>query len=44
MLRNNLSAVYGKEIIDAWPEASLRAEQLPVDRLAEMYRRLEAVK
>jgi 16S rRNA (adenine1518-N6/adenine1519-N6)-dimethyltransferase len=41
-LRNNLSGVYGKEIVDPWPEASLRAEQLPLDRLAEMYRRLEA--
>jgi 16S rRNA (adenine1518-N6/adenine1519-N6)-dimethyltransferase len=42
MLRNNLSGAYGKEIVDAWPEASLRAEQLPLDRLAEMYRRLKA--
>ena len=41
-LRNNLAGVYGKEIVDTWPEASLRAEQLPLDRLAEMYRRLEA--
>jgi len=41
-LRNNLAAVYGKEIIEAWPEAGLRAEQIPVERFAEMYARLQA--
>jgi len=39
-LRNNLSEVYGKEKIDQWPEAGLRAEQLPLEQFAEMYRRL----
>ena len=39
-LRNNLGEVYGKELVDAWPEASLRAEQLSVEQFAEMYRRL----
>jgi 16S rRNA (adenine1518-N6/adenine1519-N6)-dimethyltransferase len=40
-LRNNLAGVYGKEIVDLWPEASMRAEQLPLERLAEMFRRLD---
>jgi 16S rRNA (adenine1518-N6/adenine1519-N6)-dimethyltransferase len=39
-LRNNLAGIYGKEIVDTWPEASMRAEQLPIERLAEMFRRL----
>ena len=39
-LRNNLAGVYGKEIVDVWPEASMRAEQLSIDHLAEMFRRL----
>jgi 16S rRNA (adenine1518-N6/adenine1519-N6)-dimethyltransferase len=38
-LRNNLAAIYGKVLIDSWPEASLRAEQIPLERFAEMYRR-----
>ena len=41
-LRNNLAEVYGKELVDAWPEAGLRAEQLSVEQFAEMYRRLDA--
>jgi 16S rRNA (adenine1518-N6/adenine1519-N6)-dimethyltransferase len=39
-VRNNLIDVYGKEIVDGWPEASRRAEQLTLARFAEMYRRL----
>lgn len=39
-IRNNLAEVYGKERIDAWTEAHLRAEQLSLDQFAEMYRRL----
>ncbi len=39
-LRNNLSPVYGKGVIDAWPEAALRAEQIPLDGFVEMWRRL----
>ncbi len=42
MLRNNLSGIYGKEIIDAWPEASLRAEKIPLEQFAEMFRRLKS--
>ena len=29
-IRNNLAAIYGKEAIERWPEAALRAEQIPV--------------
>lgn len=39
-LRNNLAEAYGKERIDAWPEAGLRAEQIEVERFKEMYGRL----
>jgi 16S rRNA (adenine1518-N6/adenine1519-N6)-dimethyltransferase len=38
-LRNNLAGVYG-EVVDAWPEAGLRAEQLEFDSLVELYTRL----
>lgn len=40
-LRNNLSPVYGKELVDTWPEAGLRAEQIPLEGFIEMWRRLE---
>ncbi len=39
-LRNNLSPFYGKERIEAWPEAGLRAEQIPVEGFLEMWQRL----
>ena len=39
-LRNNLSAEYGRELVDAWPEAVLRAEQIGIEQFAAMYRRL----
>ncbi len=38
-LRNNLAGIYGKETIDAWPEAGLRAEQIALEQFAEMFRR-----
>lgn len=38
-LRNNLAGVLGKEVLENWPEASLRAEQIPLAQFAEMYRR-----
>jgi len=41
-IRNNLAEIYGKETIDGWPEAGLRAEQIGLDRFVEMYRRLAA--
>jgi 16S rRNA (adenine1518-N6/adenine1519-N6)-dimethyltransferase len=41
-LRNNLAESVGREIVDAWPEAALRAEQIPVEGFVAMYRRLQA--
>jgi 16S rRNA (adenine1518-N6/adenine1519-N6)-dimethyltransferase len=38
-LRNNLSGAYGN-VVDAWPEARLRAEQVPFEGFVEMYRRV----
>jgi 16S rRNA (adenine1518-N6/adenine1519-N6)-dimethyltransferase len=38
-LRNNLSPWYGAAV-DDWPEAPLRAEQVPVDALLEIWRRV----
>lgn len=40
-LRNNLVAAYPKEIVDALPEARLRAEQLSVAELARLSRLFE---
>lgn len=37
-LRNNLAPVYGKERLDAMPETKLRAEQLSLDALIDLYR------
>ena len=39
-LRNNLSDVYGDQV-DVWPEAGMRAEQLPLDKFAELFRRIK---
>lgn len=39
-LRNNLGDVYGRDRIDAEPEARLRAEQVSVPQLADLWRRL----
>jgi 16S rRNA (adenine1518-N6/adenine1519-N6)-dimethyltransferase len=41
-IRNNLAAFYGKEVIDAWPEAGLRAEQLSIEDFVRMYARIAA--
>ncbi len=41
-LRNNLAPFYGHEVVDLLPEASLRAEQLSVSALRELYARLIA--
>jgi len=38
-LRNNLHARYGA-VIDTWPEAGLRAEQIDIATFAAMYRRI----
>ncbi len=39
-LRNNLGALYGRERLDAVPEANVRAEQLSLDQFLDLYRRL----
>ncbi len=39
-LRNNLANIFGKEIIEALPEAGMRAEQLTIDQFRDLYRRL----
>ena len=39
-LRNNLVETYGKDVVDTWPEASLRAEQLSLGQFVEMFNRL----
>lgn len=39
-IRNNLAEAYGKELVDAWPEAGLRAEQISLDGLKAMYQRV----
>ncbi len=43
-LRNNLAGIYGKEPIESWPEASLRAGQIPVEGFVAMWRRLQRPK
>jgi 16S rRNA (adenine1518-N6/adenine1519-N6)-dimethyltransferase len=40
-IRNNLAGIYGKETVERWPEAGLRAEQIPLEGLLEMYRRVQ---
>lgn len=40
-LRNNLAEVYGKEAVDALPEAGKRAEQLSLEELAALFRKLK---
>jgi 16S rRNA (adenine1518-N6/adenine1519-N6)-dimethyltransferase len=37
-IRNNLAEFYGRQV-DTWPEASLRAEQIPMEGLLEMWGR-----
>jgi 16S rRNA (adenine1518-N6/adenine1519-N6)-dimethyltransferase len=41
-LRNNLAETYGKELVDAWPEAGLRAEQIAIEDLVGLYARVAA--
>jgi 16S rRNA (adenine1518-N6/adenine1519-N6)-dimethyltransferase len=40
-LRNNLAPMYSKDLVDAMPEGRLRAEQLSVTQLVDLYRRFE---
>lgn len=39
-LRNNLSGLFSREMLDSQPEASLRAEQLSIAQFADLYKRL----
>jgi len=39
-IRNNLAEVYGRDAVAQWPEAGLRAEQIPVEGLMAMYARV----
>jgi len=39
-LRNNLAESYGRDVVDSWPEAGLRAEQIPLETFVEMYGRV----
>ena len=39
-IRNNLAELYSKDVVDGWPEAGLRAEQIAVEGLLDMYARL----
>lgn len=39
-LRNNLAGIAPREVVDALPEASMRAEQLPVQQLVALFHRL----
>jgi 16S rRNA (adenine1518-N6/adenine1519-N6)-dimethyltransferase len=42
-IRNNLAEVYGRPLVDEWPEAGLRAEQMPLEQLLEMYERVKSM-
>jgi 16S rRNA (adenine1518-N6/adenine1519-N6)-dimethyltransferase len=39
-IRNNLAEIYGTHLVDSWPEAGLRAEQLALEQFAKMRQRL----
>jgi len=39
-IRNNLAEIYGKDVVDRWPEAGLRAEQIPLEGLIGMWERV----
>lgn len=39
-LRNNLAAAYGKELADSIAEGGMRAEQLSIERLVNIHRRI----
>jgi 16S rRNA A1518/A1519 N6-dimethyltransferase RsmA/KsgA/DIM1 with predicted DNA glycosylase/AP lyase activity len=39
-LRNNLVEQYDRAVLDALPEGRLRAEQMGIEALLELYRRL----
>jgi 16S rRNA (adenine1518-N6/adenine1519-N6)-dimethyltransferase len=39
-IRNNLAGAYGREMLDSWAEAGKRAEQLTIEQIADLYRRV----
>jgi 16S rRNA (adenine1518-N6/adenine1519-N6)-dimethyltransferase len=39
-IRNNLAEIYGNHLVDGWPEAGLRAEQIALEQFAEIHQRL----
>ena len=39
-LRNNLADTWGRELIDTWPEAALRAEQIPFEGFVDLWSRV----
>jgi 16S rRNA (adenine1518-N6/adenine1519-N6)-dimethyltransferase len=41
-IRNNLGEIYGRDVVDGWPEGGLRAEQIEVEGLVEMWGRVRA--
>lgn len=40
-LRNNLTAAYPRELVDSLPDAAMRAEQLPLERLVQIFLALQ---
>jgi 16S rRNA (adenine1518-N6/adenine1519-N6)-dimethyltransferase len=42
-LRNNLALALGKSVVDSWPEAGMRAEQLSLEQFAALYHRAAGV-
>ncbi len=40
-IRNNLAEEIGKDVVSSWPEAGMRAEQLPLEKFVEMYGRVK---
>jgi 16S rRNA (adenine1518-N6/adenine1519-N6)-dimethyltransferase len=40
-IRNNLTALYGALGVETWPEAGLRAEQLPLEMFLTLYHRVK---
>ena len=43
-IRNNLAGIYGKEVVDTWPEANLRAEQISLQGFLEIWNRVARLK
>ena len=39
-IRNNLAEAYGKELVETWPEAGIRAEQIGLDGFKRMFARV----